>query len=109
MLKKIVYYCFAAYFILSIIGGGILKGRLVETRQQLESIRMEYARAEDQQRELREIIRGTDKILCESFDTLSGIRSQIAAIRESYEQMENLLYSTRDNNITDNNAVNLQN
>ena len=88
------------------IACGIFYHRLVETRQQLESVRMEYAAVENQQRELREIIRGTDKILCESFDTLSGIRSQIAAIRESYEQMENLLYSTGDNNVIDNSNTN---
>lgn len=71
--------------------------RLVETRYELKSIRDELSAAKDQQREIREIIRGTDELLSESFDTINGIRSQIKIVRESYEKMENLLYSPRSN------------
>jgi aspartate carbamoyltransferase catalytic subunit len=71
--------------------------RLEQTRQQLESARMELSAATNRQSELAEILRRDGEILRESSATISGIRSQIAVIRESYEEMANILYS---NNIS---------
>lgn len=73
--------------------------RLEQTRQQLNAVRVELAAATNRQSELAEILRRDGEILRESSTTISGIRSQIAVIRESYEEMENILYS---NNINSN-------
>jgi len=71
--------------------------RLEQSRQLIEHYRTELNAAEDRQQRIREIVRGTDEILSESLNTVAGIRSQIAVIRESYEKMENLLYGIGSN------------
>lgn len=84
-------------FILLVLLVGALAGfcmqsyRLEQTRQQLESVRMELSAATSRQSELAEILRRDGEILCESSTTINGIRSQIAVIRDSYEKMENIL------------------
>ena len=75
-----------------------LNYRLDKARQQLEHYRVEFQAAADRQSELTEILRRDREILCETSTTISGIRSQIAVIRESYEKMESLLYNTGSNN-----------
>ena len=90
-MQKVINICFVAYFMLSIICGAVLYNRLEQTRHELESVRMELSAATDRQAELAEILRRDGEILCESSTTISGIRSQIAAIRESYEAMENII------------------
>lgn len=109
ILKKILYSLFAVYFIISIIGGAILQSRLERTRRELDAVRMELSAATNRQSELAEILRRDGEILRESSTTISGIRSQIAAIRESYMAMESLLYNTGSNDFTDNNITNIQN
>ena len=109
ILKKILYSLFAVYFIISIIGGAILQSRLERTRWELDAVRMELSAATNRQSELAEILRRDGEILRESSTTISGIRSQIAAIRESYMAMESLLYNTGSNDFTDNNITNIQN
>lgn len=107
-----IYNIIVLILLLSLIcacaGFGIQSYRLEQTRHELESIRVQYAAAKDQQRELREIIRGTDELLSESFDTISGIRSQITAIRESYEQMESIINSSGSNSANDNIGTNYE-
>lgn len=108
-LEKILYSLFAVYFIISIVGGAILQSRLERTRRELDTVRMELSAATNRQSELAEILRRDGEILRESSTTISGIRSQIAAIRKSYEAMENLLYNTGSNDSIDNNIIDLQN
>ena len=106
MFKNIIISFLFVICISASIVCGIFYYRLDQTRQQLNSVRMEYEAAQNRQRELREIIRGTDEILNESFTTLSEIRTQITAIRESYNAMEELLNSTWSNSIDNNNSIN---
>lgn len=73
------------------IACGIFHHRLVETRRQLNSTRMELSAATSRQSELTEILRRDGEILRESSTTISGIRSQIAVIRDSYDKMERIL------------------
>ena len=72
--------------------------RLGQAQRELERTRIELNRASDQQQRIGEIVRGTNSILRESFSTVSGLREQIAVIRESYEEMEKLLYSIGTDN-----------
>lgn len=109
MLKNFIISLLLVVSICTSVASGIFYHRLVEVRQQLNTVRVEYAAAQDKQSELRDIVRGTNEVLSESFNTLSGVRKQITAIRESYEKMENLLYNTGNNDSVDNNTTNLQN
>lgn len=68
--------------------------RLDQTRQELRSVRSELSAATNRQSELAEILKRDGEILSESSITISGIRSQIAVIRESYEQMQNIIDSS---------------
>ena len=91
IIKKVLYIIAAIYFVISIIGGAILSSRLECTRQQLEYYRAEFENAQDRQSELADILRRDGEILRESSTTINGIRSQIAAIRESYEAMQSII------------------
>lgn len=99
MFEKIIRIIAILYFIASVICGAVLYHRLVKTRQQLDAIRVELSAATNRQSELAEILRRDGEILRESSNTISGIRSQIAVIRESYEAMENIL--SGNNNSSD--------
>ena len=108
----IVLVAFVALFFVSICGMHIQSCRLDESRQQLESVRTELAAANDRQSELTstiakcgDIITRDGEILRESATTIQGIRSQIRVIRESYEEMEKLLYNSRNNINSDNNIA----
>lgn len=90
--KKIIYTLFLVYFIVSITCGVILSYRLGQTRRQLDNVRVELTAAQNRQYELATILRRDSEILSESSTTIAGIRSQIRVIRESYEEMEAILY-----------------
>lgn len=90
--KSIIIVCLIAFFIA--LGRSVcLQHRLAETGRQLDNARVELAMAQNRQYELATILRRDSEILSESATTIAGIRSQIAVIRESYEEMEKLLYS----------------
>lgn len=71
--------------------------RLGKYRQQLEHVRMELESAKNRESDIAESLRRTGEVLDSSVNTLSGIRAQISEIRKNYEEMENLLYSSRSN------------
>lgn len=94
----ILFLCFFATI------AGIQSCRLVNTRQQLDTVRAELDNAENRQQQLAEITSRTGSLLSESVYTVEGIRRQITEIRKNYEEMENLLNSSglsqcRDDNI----------
>ena len=91
MWKNIIISFMLAVIICVSVAFGISHHRLVETRRQLNSTRMELSAATSRQSELTEILRRDGEILRESSTTISGIRSQIAVVRESYEEMERIL------------------
>lgn len=91
MWKNIIISFMLAVIICVSVACGIFHHRLVETRRQLESTRMELSAATNRQSELTEILRRDGEILRESSTTIAGIRSQIAVIRDSYEEMERIL------------------
>lgn len=90
-MHKIIISILLVVSISTSIACGIFHHRLVETRFKLDSTRMELSAATSRQSELTEILRRDGEILRESSTTISGIRSQIAVIRESYEDMERIL------------------
>lgn len=92
-MQKIIHILMLTIILISISAFGATYYRLVETRRQLDNVRVELTAAQNRQYELATILRRDSEILSESSSTVAGIRSQIRVIRESYEEMENLLYS----------------
>lgn len=101
-IKHIINMFIMFLLVVSITALNFQTYRLGEAKRELERTRAELNAAADQQQRIREIVRGTGNILSESFVTVNGLREQIAVIRESYEEMEKLLYSTG----TDNSGLN---
>jgi len=104
ILKKILYYIAAIYFVISIVGGAILSSRLERTRQQLEYYRTEFESATSREQQLtNEIdecfgnVTRTNEILSQSTNTISDIRKQLSEIRENYELMEDRMLQFYDN------------
>ena len=92
MLKKIVYYCFAAYFILSIIGGGILKGRLEHYMAECERYRVELAAATDRQSEIAGVVGHTGLVLGETVNSVAELREQLKAVEDDYNRLYSLCF-----------------
>ena len=91
MYKNFIISFLLAVSICVSVACGVFHYRLEQTRRQLESTRMELSAATNRQSELTEILRRDGEILRESSTTIAGIRSQIAVIRESYEEMEAII------------------
>lgn len=109
----IILVAFVALFFVSICGSYVQKSELDEYRQQLESVRNELAAADDRQSELTntiaecgDIIRRDGEILSESATTIQGLRSQIRVIKESYEEMEMLLFGVTSSDSNRNDTTN---
>ena len=103
LLKKILYFIAAIYFVISIVGGCVLQSRLECTRQELEYYRTELESATSRQQEaydtIDECYRNVERaseILGQSVDTVQGIRKQISDIRKNYENMENRMHKFYD-------------
>jgi Tfp pilus assembly protein PilO len=109
MLNKII---FIILFVTNVVSATFcfrLNYRLDKTRQHLESIRVELNAAQNRESDIAESIRRTGEILSSSVSTLAGLRAQIAAIRENYEEMESRLYNTGSNDTIGNNTTNYSN
>lgn len=100
MFITILFLCFFATI------AGIQSCRLVNTRQQLDTVRAELDNAENRQQQLAEITSRTGSLLSESVYTVEGIRRQITEIRKNYEEMENLLNSSGLNKCGNDNVSN---
>lgn len=81
--------------------------RLEQTRSELNNVREQLQLANDRQSEINRIVERTGTILCESAVTISDIRRQIQEIRESYEDMERILYNS--GNIGDSDSDHMHN
>lgn len=113
LLKKIVYACFAVYFIVSILCGAILQSRLEHYRQQSEYYRIEYERASNQQQLLADTVdkcwestERTKDLLGRSISSIGELRKQLKEVRENYENMEVLLLDCYDRLHNGNNNTN---
>lgn len=97
MLKKILCYGFAAYFLLSIIGGGILKGRLEHYMAECEQYRIELAAAADRQSEIAGVVGHTSLILGETVNSVAELREQLKAVEDDYNRLYSICFD--DGNI----------
>ena len=92
MLKKIVYGCFAAYFLLSIVGGGILKSRLEHYMAECERYRVELAAATDRQSEIAGVVGHTSLILGETVNSVEELRVQLQAVEDDYNRLYSICF-----------------
>jgi septal ring factor EnvC (AmiA/AmiB activator) len=108
--KKYKYTSIISIVLLLLLVTGciIQENRLVITRKQLEYYRTELISAENQQQQLTATIDGcyaitenTAELLSRSANSITELRRQIEAVRENYQNMENLLldsYNRMHNN-----------
>jgi len=92
MLKKVLYFVAAAYFILSIIGGGILKGRLEHYMAECELYRVELAAATDRQSEIAGVVGHTSLVLGETVNSVAELREQLKAVEDDYNRLYSLCF-----------------
>ena len=74
----------------------IIYDRLECTRQELADVRIELAAAQSRQSDIREVVERARTTLSQSVNTVADIRRQMSEIRQSYEEMEKLLYPSTE-------------
>lgn len=92
MLKKVVYYCFAVYFFVSLICGGILKSRLEHYMDECQRYRVELAAATDRQSEIAGVVGHTSLILGETVNSVAELREQLKAVEDDYNRLYSLCF-----------------
>lgn len=95
---------------MSVLFNSIQAYRVVQTRHELELIRVELGEARERQQHVTdtvtsclESVERTSSILSESAVTVKDIRRQVEEIRTSYQDMERLLRSICDSDASSNN------
>lgn len=96
MLKDLAIVILLISFIISSTLFGYNTYRLVKTGQQLESVRMEYARSTEQLESVRSTVARTNSILSKSTTTISELREQLAEVKQNYILMEKYINSGCD-------------
>ena len=97
MFKKIVYGCFAAYFFVSLICGGILKSRLEHYMGECRQYREQLELAENRESEIRENVNRTGLILSETTNSIGELREKLKEVEDSYNSLWNMFYDNDDN------------
>lgn len=97
MLKKIIYGCFAVYFFVSLICGGILKGRLEHYMDECGQYREQLELAENRESEIRENVNRTGLVLGETVNSVAELREKLKEVEDSYNSLWNMLYDNDDN------------
>lgn len=92
ILKKIVYCCYAVYFILSIICGCILQSRLEHYMGECEQYRIELAKATDRQSEIAGVVGHTSLVLGETVNSVAELRKQLKAVEDDYNRLYSLCF-----------------
>lgn len=95
-LKKIVYACFAVYFVLSIIGGAILQSRLERSMAECGQYREQLAAAENRESEVRAVVNRTGLILDETTTSIGELREKLKEVEDCYNCMWQLFYDDDD-------------
>ena len=106
MAKKIMYGIIAACFLATLTFGGIQTCRLERSMERCEEYRTELELAQNREYEIGESISRTSIILCQTSDTVEGLREKLEAVEDSYNYMWKLLYN--DNNCVDNKGGKLE-
>ena len=97
ILKKILYYIAAIYFIISIIGGGIQTNRLECSMAECRQYREQLELVENRESEVRAAIDRTSLILSQTTNSIGDLRKKLTEVEDSYNYMWHLFYD--DDNI----------
>ena len=95
-IKEMLLGACAVVILTLAVSTAYLQCRLDSTRFELEQTRIELAAAADRQSDIREVVERTRTTLSQSVNTVADIRRQISEIRQSYEEMEKLLYPSAE-------------
>lgn len=90
-MQKIIIYILSFLLTASLVCNVVLQHRLEQNRQQLEYVRMELERHENNYKSITDSVRRTAEILNESVDSVRELRKQISEVRKVFEDMEDYI------------------
>lgn len=90
----------------SITGFAVQTHRLVRSMERCEEYRTELELAQNREYEIGESISRTSIILCQTSNTVEGLREKLEAVEDSYNYMWELLHN--NNNCVDNKGDKLE-
>ena len=101
--KKLIIGIFVGLLLLCFValtGFAVQTYRLERSVERCEQYRTELELAQNREHEIGEAISRTSIILCQTSNTVEGLRKKLEAVEDSYNHMWELLYN--DNNCVDN-------
>lgn len=98
--KKIVNCIIAFVMLILLVGTCISQYRLECYREQCRQYRVQLEAATNRERDIENAISRTGLILCQSINSVGELREQLKAVRESYEEMENIIYGSECGSIS---------
>ena len=103
---KCVFVVMLILFAIFFTGFAVQTYRLERSMERCEQYRTELELAQNREHEIGESISRTSIILCQTSDTVEGLREKLEAVEDSYNYMWGLLYN--DNNCVDNKGGKLE-
>ena len=103
---KCVFVVMLILFAIFFTGFAVQTYRLERSMERCEQYRTELELAQNREHEIGESISRTSIILCQTSDTVEGLREKLEAVEDSYNYMWKLLYN--DNNCVDNKGGKLE-
>ena len=97
---KCVFVVMLVLFAIFFTGFAVQTYRLERSMERVEQNRTEIELAQSREHEIGESISRTSIILCQTSDTVEGLRKKLEAVEDSYNHMWKLLHN--DNNCVDN-------
>lgn len=101
---KCVFVVMLILFAIFFTGFAVQTHRLERSMERCEQYRTELELAQNREYEIGEAISRTSIILCQTSDTVEGLREKLEAVEDSYNYMWELLHN--DNNCVDNKGGN---
>ena len=93
MQSKILSVCAAIVITFLLTFSIIQTGRLERSMERCEQYRIELVSAQSRESEIGECISRTSVILCQTSDTVEGLREKLEAVENSYNYMWELLHN----------------
>lgn len=93
MEKKIISVCAAIVIAFLLTLTVVQSIRLERSMERCEQYRTEFELAQNREYEIGECISRTSIILCQTSDTVEGLREKLEAVEDSYNYMWELLHN----------------
>ncbi len=97
---KCVFVVMLVLFTIFFTGFTVQTYRLERSMERCEQYRTELELAQNREHEIGEAISRTSVILCQTSNTVEGLREKLEAVEDNYNRMWELL--SNDNNYVDN-------